>query len=516
MGPRHNIQRQIIEVTVDDQTTAQATMDQVRELYLGELIPLMTRIFDEYSAEGIVLELDELVLDLGAIDARNLEYSLRAALESALPKALTEVLVAPKPEKGQKVVSKPQSELAALRHFLRHGVVPWWGKAHKGRFAEMVAAYAEGDAAPLRQLLTELRTQPQVFRRFVLQFGLPNAEAILAQADPELARYSDVLLQIFAMLERLTSGLAFTAARLRQEVLAVLLAEAHDRRRPSLTTRIAVVLATGIQRLSTSSGLFQVEAALRIALRAAVDATGAAPMEDGLPQALKQAEARIGGKKSGVNLPELLRRLPDIQQLQASAPLSALKAQAQQSREAEAQPREPLRGQRFFTEPEEVYVDNAGLVLLHPFLPHFFATLGLTENDVFHDEAAAGFAALVLEYVATGQPAAEEADLALNKVLCGLDPATPIATDVALSPAQCAEADALLAAVIENWAELGAAQPDDLRSTFLQREARLIDKENHWELQVDRKTVDLLVDRLKWAIGAVKLPWMENFLHVVW
>jgi hypothetical protein len=85
-----------------------------------------------------------------------------------------------------------------------------------------------------------------------------------------------------------------------------------------------------------------------------------------------------------------------------------------------------------------------------------------------------------------------------------------------ISSAEQAEADHLLAAVIEHWGALGTASPDGLREGFLQREGKLEKRQSGWFLHIENKTLDILLDRLPWNLSLLKLPWMEEILKVEW
>ncbi|MEO1401775.1 MAG: contractile injection system tape measure protein [Cyanobacteria bacterium J06635_1] len=39
---------------------------------------------------------------------------------------------------------------------------------------------------------------------------------------------------------------------------------------------------------------------------------------------------------------------------------------------------------------------------------------------------------------------------------------------------------------------------------------------DHWLLQIERETYDILLDQLPWSIRVVKLPWMPKLLYVEW
>ena len=85
-----------------------------------------------------------------------------------------------------------------------------------------------------------------------------------------------------------------------------------------------------------------------------------------------------------------------------------------------------------------------------------------------------------------------------------------------MTEAEQAEADLLLAAVIDHWTALGDASPDALRGTFLTRPGKLSRRGDDDVLQVEPQSFDILLDRLPWGIGAVRLPWMTRPLWVEW
>lgn len=168
---------------------------------------------------------------------------------------------------------------------------------------------------------------------------------------------------------------------------------------------------------------------------------------------------------------------------------------------------------------EKIYVENAGLVLLWPFLTQFFERLELTREHRFKHASAQEKALIALEILVHGPEHAPffEASLPLNKVLCGVLPETPVNTDHTFRKAELKTIDGLLAAVMENsefGKKLSAA---GFREAWLQRKGALSVRDGHWLLQVERKTHDVLLDaKLPWGIGIVKLPWMDNLLSVEW
>lgn len=163
---------------------------------------------------------------------------------------------------------------------------------------------------------------------------------------------------------------------------------------------------------------------------------------------------------------------------------------------------------------EGIYIENAGLVLLHPFLPRFFAALGIAdeENILQPDRALC-----LLHYLATGQTDAPEYELILPKILCEIALETPVESSVELTEAETEEVSALLEAVIRHWDVLQNTSPDGLRGTFFLRSGKVsLRDDGDWLLQVEAKSFDILLDHLPWSISIIRLPWMSRMLWVEW
>jgi hypothetical protein len=162
---------------------------------------------------------------------------------------------------------------------------------------------------------------------------------------------------------------------------------------------------------------------------------------------------------------------------------------------------------------EGFFVTCAGVVLLHPFLATLFERLGVaSEGALLRPDRALG----ILHFLATGARRAPEHAIVLAKLLCGLPLEEPCGAPFHLADDEAAEADALLEAVIGHWDALGGASPDALRGTFLTRPGKLNRRGEDDLLQVEPQSFDLLLDRLPWGIGAVRLPWMRRMLWVEW
>jgi hypothetical protein len=163
-----------------------------------------------------------------------------------------------------------------------------------------------------------------------------------------------------------------------------------------------------------------------------------------------------------------------------------------------------------------VYVGQAGLVILHPFLEYFFKDFGLLQNNDFVDEPARQLAVHLLHYLATGNTNSFEHDLQFEKFLCNWPLSKPIDRLLTIPDGMLTEADGMLRTVIKYWKSLKNTSPDGLREAFLQRGGKLLDQESPARIIIEKKDMDILLATLPWGLGVIKLPWISEPFYVEW
>ena len=162
-------------------------------------------------------------------------------------------------------------------------------------------------------------------------------------------------------------------------------------------------------------------------------------------------------------------------------------------------------------------LEAAGLVILHPFLVPLFAACELLgEGGEFRGEQERGRAVLLLHLAATSEAEVPEPELALAKLLCGLEIPESVPRQIHPTALERSECDRMLASAIQHWGALGESSTDALRETFLKRPGQLRKKGEDWRLAVEQRGVDVLLDRLPWAISLVKTRFMARPLRVEW
>ena len=169
-----------------------------------------------------------------------------------------------------------------------------------------------------------------------------------------------------------------------------------------------------------------------------------------------------------------------------------------------------------FEDTGTIPVENAGLVILWPFLQRFFENLDLITGKAFHDESTRNKAVCALQYLADEEEEQLfEGMLALNKVLCGI-PLEDTVELAFLSPGEKETGKGLLQSVISRGPHWKNLSLDGFRTSYLQREGLLRTRDGHWLLQVKKETYDVTLEKLPWGFQVVKLPWMEAPLMVEW
>ena len=163
------------------------------------------------------------------------------------------------------------------------------------------------------------------------------------------------------------------------------------------------------------------------------------------------------------------------------------------------------------------FIDNAGLVLLNAaLLQKTFEGLGWVKEKKITDEKSRDKILLWMDYLVWGKRKTHEYGLMLNKVLTGLQPWDIVDISQTLTAAEMHKAVEVLETVIQHWTILKNTSVDGFRNSFLQRNARLSNEDGGWQLFVEAKGYDILLDSLPWSFSIIKFPWMEKPLFTQW
>jgi hypothetical protein len=163
-----------------------------------------------------------------------------------------------------------------------------------------------------------------------------------------------------------------------------------------------------------------------------------------------------------------------------------------------------------------IYIENAGLVLLHPFLSTYFSRLGLLGPEGFTGEAAQFKAVHLLQYLADGMEEHPEQELALNKILCGLPVDEPVPLHLSFTEQEKEVSAELLNVLRVQWEKLKNTSNEGIRASFLQRQGALTETGEGWKLRVEQRAYDVLLQTLPWGLGMIRLSWMKKIIYTEW
>ena len=165
---------------------------------------------------------------------------------------------------------------------------------------------------------------------------------------------------------------------------------------------------------------------------------------------------------------------------------------------------------------ESFQLNNAGIVLLNPFLPTLFSRLGLLENGHFFDDNTRIKAVYLMCYSVHGIVSPPDDNLILLKAFVGIDLSVSLYPVPEIADNEKETVDIILNSMIKHWTRLGNTSIEGLRASFLQREGKLEEKEEYYVLNVDNKSYDMLLDSIPWSFSIIRFPWMAKPIRVNW
>ena len=531
----HIIRRQVLEVNLEDEAEHWQWQERLSRFAREEFAPQLAALLDRLSVPGEVIRIEKLEVAAGLTAGENWEKLLLGDLlrkvEEALPTPAPPQPGPWRPEDGVSRIPASENLLGLFFFFLKNGVLPWQAAANlRQDFEQVIFELLEKKAGKISDhevtQFIELLKSGQVRQRLAGQFS------------------SSFLLKLAAVFFEKKS---FQIAENQELVLKI----AHESKVPAVLLnavfwQVIFEEAAGITLASQFPGSSGERLVLRQVLLRFLDENpqhiGQFLLSDTaekhawptpirkLLETLKPAPEHLKIFASWLESePGRLQKLTELAEKKAGSMRVALagvspknfKKWLDQKIESPAQ---PLPAQISVSDKFEppvppgetggLYVDNAGLVLLHPFLPAFFEELNVVKNGRMVKQQRAVH---LLQYLATGHAATPEFELPLNKLLCGLPLNEPVTVGIHLTKKEKTEAKNLLEAVIRHWNILKNTSPEGLQGAYLCRTGKLSRQRNEdWQLQVEGKGFDVLLADLPWSISMIKLPWMEGMLWVEW
>lgn len=169
--------------------------------------------------------------------------------------------------------------------------------------------------------------------------------------------------------------------------------------------------------------------------------------------------------------------------------------------------------------PDIFLIGNAGLCLLAAWFPRLLELLGYLNEDKkdFKDTASKVRAVFLLQYLTCSEEKEyRETELAFNRLLVSLPMHIPLPESLELTDKEKQTAESMLAGVKANWQAMSGTSVKGFQESFILRTGRLEQQEEKWLLTVDNKTIDILLDTVRWGFRQIRFPWLKKYVQVVW
>ena len=564
MPQRHTIHRKIVEVTVANATTAERISPVVSDLVRNAIMPVLEQVFDDLTPQAELVRIDRLELDLGRLALGSLQQDLPARIAAKLEAAMREHAATARfsrhNERSQSSAdgarTRPDADAAALlviNHFAKTGALPWWcdgsgrdllDRAVEDALLRSPASLVRSlrglvaDSTGMSRLIAHLSDQSLCLIATTLAPAsatlVPELAALLETASigSLTPRQKRIVLWrglLYAACAGAGSDVVETALTAMAVAAGLPLASVLVACEAAMAQQPASEIAARIVEIGRVHSAFrrpdaQAESAPRPGssdhVLAALYAE-LAPLAERLPEPAQRAWAdalkRVAKSPAGTTADDALTA--PLRVLLDAGLLTLADAERLRTRFPQATPPPARRNQQQPADTEDSpAVAAAGVCLLWPFLTRFFARQGLLDDREtgFASFAAQQRAVLLLHHLATGERDAAEFLLMLPKVLCGVPPFDPCEVIEPVTDAEDVEAGQLLDAAIAHAASFGRISQAGLRETFLMRKGVLATCDGAWLLRVERRSADVLLERIPWTLQWFRLPWMQAAMRVEW
>jgi hypothetical protein len=474
------------EVICPDEEMSFNLRQNFAETFHVEIAETIEAVCLAHINENEDLKIEKLELDLGTFSRHSFGTEFKKVVtlkfEAALAKRLSEIISA------KRKVSRQLSNAEILMFFLLSGTLPWWANETAVNLNEICSDVFANQGNTFRYFFYQNQVKENVWQRILWQLNDRSKKRII-NLSPELVKTRRIFVNWVAALSDKINEIKnvgqyseFASINDIQVVDDTLIHNTLIKNAVAIFANIdnieilAQIFKTYIDAVFKENKLF---AELVINEFTNISTTNNVEPVSGTH--LTQED--INTEKGEINA---------IDELEATLKYS-------------------------IEEPTEKYsVKYAGIVLLAPFLKAFFDELNLLEDGKWKNIACAFKGVHLLKFLSSSDQQIPEYSLVIEKILCGLPVDMPVPLTIVLDGKEIEEAESLLNAVISHWNVLKNTSIDGLREAFFKRDGLITKKDDSWLLQVERKTLDVLLDNIPWGYSTISLIWNDYLLSVEW
>ncbi len=475
------IRKQVFDLQYNGKSDGIALRKEAEKLLKERLLPGIEQLINAHVAGDKVLYIDQLNIDV-SLDGQDWDYQF---LDKVIDSIETELLKKIQDNSSTGIISTKQRFTDLLAFYFLNGYLPWWGAINSHtEWEEQLKSFLQD--IPGKYDIQKLVT--------VFQVQTARARAALNLKDKFFWQLIEVLNP-----EQSTS---FYNWRKDYKIFIEAISIAKWRDMISLKYKEAVLKALAtidtnqdiINKEFTDSIVMELESIPYNSIKNVFSVPLSNQPLTKILSELKDKEAagkQVKKKTAPSDDDKSEKKTDQVKEKEKSSDKDVLKVD----------------------ENEGIYIQNAGLVIVAPYLSMLFKKLGLVQDNQITDIARA---IALMSYIVSDNEEYEEFETVLNKILAGVDIEVPLPAKHILTQDEKNEVTELLQAVIGYWEILKNTSVEGLRVSFLQREGKLFFENESWNLQVQQQSYDMLLQHLPWNISMIKLPWMKHLLNVNW
>ena len=472
---KHLIKKQFIELALGNTLDHFHLQQLVSQHYWDTIVPALEKEFDKISNEDEVIEIDRLEIDLGIFSEKNFEKNeWTVGLPAKLGEILRKAVDVGSFNKAVKTTSKRLSVFSQWLSYMRKGYLPWNTGQIDEQWYQLVLETLAVDFEMVQLLRDEIRADFSILKRIIAQhdetFLVRLTEILTSEKQDDLPETINELVILSIFLQKRSQPQQIIREREIKNSLWIQLIRLAARK---------IETATKMKLSRQMVLLFAMENEIEKKLPASISSQVKIVLP--LLKSAESGEIEIAKQKISDIEDEIINQK-----------------------------------QKETVDEEGIFVANAGVVLLHPFLAKLFDRLNLVSEGSFRDLHAHQTTLHILHYIATGKTGPEEHELVIAKILCSYPLSEPVERDMEIATDVLNESDEMIKAVIQQWDILKNTSPSGLREGFLQRNGKLFSKNGNLYLQVEKNAIDVLLDYLPWNLSIIILPWMKDILRVEW
>ncbi|MDV7698771.1 contractile injection system tape measure protein [Chryseobacterium soli] len=481
MKQDHIIQKVFVEITINNKEKALSIQEDINSFLSTDVFPAIEKHINalEYKLADHTLQIPRLELNLDVTNS-SLNTELKDKIAKLFKEELSEIIT-PILHSNQKTETESGSDaylidnqekmVQAFIYFLEKGSMPWWNSDKKSTCLEPTVFDSLILVRNFQKSIIPILPKKNVQERIINQLSNEQIAqlclAILKNKEFKINVESDTI----HLISKLNHTDRITVWRLVLNVVSEYLGPSNSSLREYLLQQIATLETAGLTQTKNGSQNWKTVVKIFPFIK-----------ENEIFERIKD-NAAYTDENTGTSMETIHQEQPTVYE------------DVSQN-----------NGQ---------YVQNAGLILIHPFIKTFFEDCGLLHpktQQLLDPELCAH----ILHYIATGKTNAPEHDMVFEKFLCNIPVNQTINRHIKLSRKHKSQAKKVIESVQHNWPPMKTSSVALLQNEFFQRSGKLVATDYDYNLTIERKTQDILLDRLAWGIGLIKLPWQEKFIFVNW